>query len=613
MAWPTIAGSFGRSFLTKQFWSGPPCRTTAGPKARTRFAHPPCHHAHRHRSLRAHHGHTTGAANPVTSVPAACRRRRRPPRDNPAGNARALVRPPGNAHLGARLRAHHVLRQCPGPAARHAARRLPARCGDRARRLRHHLSRLRQPARQDRRDQGVPADRVRRAPGRRPGRAARRAPRRRLRLGPRALSRRGARAGALPPSAHRAGAALTSRPTARPTPSWSSRTAATWPSCCASPAAACRPTRCRRLADGLLRGLGAVHAQGFLHRDIKPSNIIIRRDGVPILIDFGAARQAMGGRTRTPDRRADAAICADRAICPRRQAGAVERHLFRRRRALSRDRGTDAARRGARVGKDPYRPLADTQGDRFEPAFLAAIDRAMAFAPDDRPQSVEEWSALFGISLPKVQDAPTQRLAYAAGVAPPRLGGASREGTEPSAARRRRSRNRGGGRRARWVLGDRRRDGRADPVALPAGDPHVSLAGTSQVDSAPLACRDAAQLNAGRLLLASSDASRAADTAPETSAARRRWSTRPQRAAADGARRCSSAPTRQRGPRGHGGRSAHRGGAGGPAGSRARRAAVVRSGRELRRPGRRRQAPGSRRRRARQRRTPGRRIGRTIS
>src|SRR6478609_9401777 len=40
----------------------------------------------------------------------------------------------------------------------------------------------------------------------------------------------------------------------------------------------------RRVAEGLLLGLGAVHAQGFLHRDIKPSNIIIRRDdGVPIL------------------------------------------------------------------------------------------------------------------------------------------------------------------------------------------------------------------------------------------------------------------------------------------------------------------------------------------
>ena len=59
------------------------------------------------------------------------------------------------------------------------------------------------------------------------------------------------------------------------------------------------PDEVRRLAQALLSGLAAIHAEGFLHRDIKPSNIIIRHDGVPVLIDFGAARQAVGGRTRT--------------------------------------------------------------------------------------------------------------------------------------------------------------------------------------------------------------------------------------------------------------------------------------------------------------------------
>jgi serine/threonine protein kinase len=188
----------------------------------------------------------------------------------------------------------------------------------------------------------------------------------------------------------------------------------------------------RRLVIGLLSGLGAVHAQGFLHRDIKPANVIIRRDGVPVLVDFGAARQALGGRTRTltsvltPQYAPIEAFALDGkqgAWSDIYSAAAVLYH------AISGQTPPDAA---ARVGKDPYRPLTEIAGDRFEPAFLAAIDRAMAFAPEDRPQSIAEWRALFGAALPKVEDAPTQRLAYGAGVTPPRLGAASRERDEPS-------------------------------------------------------------------------------------------------------------------------------------------------------------------------------------
>lgn len=41
----------------------------------------------------------------------------------------------------------------------------------------------------------------------------------------------------------------------------------------------------------VLNGLQAVHDAGLLHLDIKPDNIYIRRSGVPMLIDFGSARQ----------------------------------------------------------------------------------------------------------------------------------------------------------------------------------------------------------------------------------------------------------------------------------------------------------------------------------
>ena len=49
----------------------------------------------------------------------------------------------------------------------------------------------------------------------------------------------------------------------------------------------------RTMFSGLLDGLGEVHGNGLLHLDIKPANIWLREDGVPVLLDFGAARYAL--------------------------------------------------------------------------------------------------------------------------------------------------------------------------------------------------------------------------------------------------------------------------------------------------------------------------------
>ena len=49
----------------------------------------------------------------------------------------------------------------------------------------------------------------------------------------------------------------------------------------------------RRIMALLLNGLREVHANKLLHLDIKPGNIYVRNDGTPILMDFGAARQAL--------------------------------------------------------------------------------------------------------------------------------------------------------------------------------------------------------------------------------------------------------------------------------------------------------------------------------
>jgi serine/threonine protein kinase len=49
----------------------------------------------------------------------------------------------------------------------------------------------------------------------------------------------------------------------------------------------------RRLFTHSLNGLREVHAKKLLHLDIKPANIYITMEGKPVLLDFGAARQAL--------------------------------------------------------------------------------------------------------------------------------------------------------------------------------------------------------------------------------------------------------------------------------------------------------------------------------
>jgi serine/threonine protein kinase len=147
--------------------------------------------------------------------------------------------------------------------------------------------------------------------------------------------------------------------------------------------------RLREWLPPLLDGLEHAHRQGVLHRDIKPSNILIREDGSPVLIDFGAAhRQRPGGPVSvvaqyTPD------FAAPEQFLSGEQGPWTDLYCLA---ATFVYCLTGQAPRGLHARLEPTGPLADV-----DPVLLAALTGALQFEHDKRPQSVAQWREQFGL------------------------------------------------------------------------------------------------------------------------------------------------------------------------------------------------------------------------
>ena len=154
----------------------------------------------------------------------------------------------------------------------------------------------------------------------------------------------------------------------------------------------------------LLDGLEQIHAAGFLHRDIKPSNIYIRQeDYSPLLLDFGAARQALGNRSRklttllTPGYAPFEQYITDGNQGPWTDIYALAAVVYA---VCLKDRPVEAnVRIGAAANgrADPYQPAVKRAKGKYSKRLLGAIDIALNLREQDRPQNIAQFRELLGM------------------------------------------------------------------------------------------------------------------------------------------------------------------------------------------------------------------------
>ncbi len=174
----------------------------------------------------------------------------------------------------------------------------------------------------------------------------------------------------------------------------------------------------------LLDGLEMVHAGGFIHRDIKPENVLLRKNGSPVLLDFGSARESLTGESPTLTTLVTPGFAPFEQYQDERHGAkqgpwtdiyALGATLYR---IINGEEPVDALTRVNSVldkSPDPLKPAAEVGAGQYSEQFLEAIDAAMRFDVLDRPQDVAAWRGMFpdGGQLPDMQGVSNANLAWA--------------------------------------------------------------------------------------------------------------------------------------------------------------------------------------------------------
>ncbi|ABM32057.1 serine/threonine protein kinase [Paracidovorax citrulli] len=149
----------------------------------------------------------------------------------------------------------------------------------------------------------------------------------------------------------------------------------------------------------ILDVLEMLHAADCYHRDIAPDNIFLQESGMPVLLDFGAARRIIGDMTQALtmvlkpgfapiEQYVDDGAMPQGAWTDIYQLGAV---LYQ---AIT---GRPPATSVARMINDPLARLTPENCPGFSARFLHGVQSALAVKPQDRPQGIAELRQLLGL------------------------------------------------------------------------------------------------------------------------------------------------------------------------------------------------------------------------
>ncbi len=162
----------------------------------------------------------------------------------------------------------------------------------------------------------------------------------------------------------------------------------------------------------ILGGLETVHKAGFIHRDIKPDNIFIRNDGSPVLLDFGSARQALGEETKTLTSLVSPGYAPfEQYFSKGDKQGAwtdiygLGATLYRAVAGIAPQDAVDRSNAIINNSKDTNVAAVEVGQGKYSERFLKAIDHAIQFKSEDRPQTVAEWKSEFQLPDDPIKEA----------------------------------------------------------------------------------------------------------------------------------------------------------------------------------------------------------------